>query len=63
MLNTNVSGMEKPLIDLAWSTLDAANDLRDWTAVEACRRVIDASLCGETPAETDLRTISGFFGN
>jgi hypothetical protein len=62
MLATNVSHIERPLIDTAWSTLDAANDLRDWPVVEACRRVIDASLCGKTPAEADLNTIFGFFG-
>jgi hypothetical protein len=62
MFDTNVSCMEKPLLDTAWSTLDAAHDLRDWWAVDACRRVIDASLCGKTPAETDLKTVFGFFG-
>jgi hypothetical protein len=62
MLDTNISSVEKPLIDTAWSILDAANDVRDWQAVEACRRVIDASLCGKTPAESDLRIVFGFFG-
>jgi hypothetical protein len=62
MLNSNVTYIEKPLIDTAWSTLEAANDLRDWSAVEACRRVIDASLCGGTPAQSDLNTVYAFFG-
>jgi hypothetical protein len=25
-------------------------------------QVIDASLCGKTPAETDLKAVFGFFG-
>jgi hypothetical protein len=62
MLDANISSAENPLIDTAWSTLDAATDVQDWLAVEACRRVIDASLCGKTPAESDLKTVFGFFG-
>jgi hypothetical protein len=62
MLDTNVTFIEKPLIDMAWGILDAAMDLRDWLAVDACRRVIDASLCGREPAQSDLQTVIGFFG-
>jgi hypothetical protein len=62
MLNTNVTTIEKPLIDTAWSTLEAANDFRDWDVVEACRRVIDASFRDATPAHSDLRTVYSFFG-
>ena len=61
MPNTNVTKIEKPLIDTAWSTLEAANDFRDWDVVEACRRVIDASFRGGTPAHSDLRTVYSFF--
>jgi len=40
-------------LDAAWIVLEAANDLRDDATVEACRRVIDASLKGvpAAPAE------------
>jgi hypothetical protein len=49
------------LLDTAWTILEAANDLGDATAVEACRRVIDAALRGGTPAQSDVNTIFGFF--
>lgn len=58
---TEVSYRQTPLIETAWSTLDAAHDLRDWSAVECCRRVIDASLRGSSPSRTDLKTVVGFF--
>jgi hypothetical protein len=41
---------EKPSGETAWTVLDAANDLGDIITVDACRRVIDADLRGETPA-------------
>ena len=50
-----------PLIDTAWTILEAANELGDVSAVEACRRIIDAALRGATHAPSDLNTISGFF--
>ena len=50
-----------PLIDTAWTILEAANELGDVSAVEACRRIIDVTLRGGTPATSDLNTISGFF--
>ena len=49
------------LFDVVWSVLDAANDLRDTAAVEACRRVIDASLCGIVPASADMNIVFDFF--
>jgi hypothetical protein len=42
---------------MAWSVLDAANDLRDTGTVEACRRVIDASLSGGVPAQSDMNFV------
>jgi hypothetical protein len=63
MLHANFSRQQMPLIETAWSTLDAAHDLQDWRAVECCRRVIDASLRGSSPARSDLKTIAGFFHN
>lgn len=47
--------------DAAWTVLDAANDLGDTTTVDACRRVIDADLRGETPAWSDVAVVSAFF--
>jgi len=38
-----------PLMDTAWTTLEAANDLGDGATIEVCRRVIDASLRGVAP--------------
>jgi len=61
MLNLDVTCSEIPLIDTAWSTLDAANDLKDWQTVDSCRRVIDASLRGGAPARPDLKIVFGFF--
>ena len=61
MLTTDAACVQTPLIDTAWSILEAANDLRDWHAVEACRRVIDESLRGRAPASSDLKTVVCFF--
>lgn len=61
MLYTDVACLQMPLIDIAWSTLDAAHDLQDWPAVACCRRVIDANLRGSAPARSDLKTVVGFF--
>jgi hypothetical protein len=52
---------DRPLVDMAWSVLDAANDLRDTATVEACRRVIDASLHGAVAAEADMHLVVDFF--
>jgi hypothetical protein len=47
--------------ETAWTVLDAANDLGDTFTVDACRRVIDADLRGETPARSDIAVLSAFF--
>ena len=47
--------------ETAWTVLDAANDLGDTMTVDACRRVIDADLRGETPARSDIAVLSAFF--
>ena len=47
--------------DAAWNVLAAANDLADHATVEACRRVIDASLNGTPAAEADLSVILNYF--
>jgi hypothetical protein len=51
---------DKPL-DAAWIVLEAANDLGDDAAVEACRRVIDASLNGRPALQSDLHVVLGYF--
>jgi hypothetical protein len=47
--------------ETAWTVLDAANDLGDTITIDACRRVIDADLRGETPARSDIAVLSAFF--
>jgi hypothetical protein len=47
--------------ETAWTVLDAANDLGDTITIDACRRVIDADLRGETPARSDIAMLSAFF--
>jgi hypothetical protein len=48
-------------LDAAWNVLEAANDLGDDVTVEACRRVIDASLNGTAPSEADLHIVVHYF--
>ena len=57
-----LSGQEERFSgETAWTVLDAANDLGDTFTIDACRRVIDADLRGETPARTDIAVLSAFF--
>jgi len=58
----NQTGQDKPAGDLAWTVLDAANDLGDTATIEACRRVIDANLRGVEPATSDMAVVVAFFG-
>ena len=62
MLSQDQTGRESAAGETAWSVLDAANDLGDTVTVDACRRVIDASLRGDAPAESDTSVIVAFFG-
>ena len=62
LLNRDQTGQENPAGDVAWSVLDAANDLGDTVTVEACRRVIDANLRGIEPATADMALVVAFFG-
>ncbi len=48
-------------LDAAWLVLEAANDLGDDATVDACRRVIDASLNGRPASEADLHIIGDYF--
>lgn len=52
---------ERPSIDAAWAVLEAAIDFGDGTTIEACRRVIDASLNGMAIDESDLLTVDNYF--
>jgi hypothetical protein len=47
--------------DAAWMVLEAANDFGDDTTIEACRRVIDASLSGTPATPSDLHVVSDYF--
>jgi hypothetical protein len=51
---------ENPLISTAWTVLEAANDVDD-VLVEACQRVINASLSGALPTRSDINIIFDFF--
>jgi hypothetical protein len=46
---------------MAWTVLEAANDLDDEATIEACQRVIDDDSDGELPAQSDMNIILGFF--
>ena len=48
-------------MDMAWSILEAANDVGDRATVEVCRRVIDAILGGMDPLNSDIDAIFDFF--
>jgi hypothetical protein len=57
----NAAAPAKPLLDTAWTILEAANDLGDVATVDACRRVIDATFRGGAPAPSDISIIHAFF--
>ncbi|WP_218625985.1 hypothetical protein [Bradyrhizobium sp. dw_78] len=48
-------------LDAAWNTLEAAYDLGDDATVQACRRVIDASLNGTAASPSDLHIVQHYF--
>ena len=55
------AGSANPLLDTAWTILEAANELRDAATVDACRRVIDATFRGAQPAPSDMSIVLDFF--
>jgi hypothetical protein len=57
----DVAAPEKASVDAAWLVLEAANDLGDHAAIEACRRVIDAELNGTVASSADLDLVVGYF--
>lgn len=62
LLSQPQTSQDGPAGDIAWSVLDAANDLGDTVTIDACRRVIDANLRGLEPATSDMAIVAGFFG-
>lgn len=52
---------DKSSVDAAWLVLEAANDLGDHAAIEACRRVIDAELNGTAARSSDVELVVGYF--
>jgi hypothetical protein len=52
---------DKASVDAAWLVLEAANDLGDHAAIEACRRVIDAELNGTLAGSSDIDLVLGYF--
>lgn len=58
---TGGAAPEKATVDAAWLVLEAANDLGDHAAIEACRRVIDAELNGTVPGSSDVDLVLGYF--
>ncbi|WP_291863369.1 hypothetical protein [Bradyrhizobium sp.] len=48
-------------VDMAWLVLEAANDLGDHAAVEACRRMIDANLNGRLAPQSDVQLVVDYF--
>jgi hypothetical protein len=59
-MNRDEPRPDRPL-DAAWMVLDAANDLGDHATVEACRRMIDASLNGKPVTPADLHVVLDYF--
>jgi hypothetical protein len=53
--------LDKSPVDVAWLVLEAANDLGDEPTVEACRRIIDASLNGKPAPQADLILVTDYF--
>ena len=48
-------------MEMAWLVLEAANDLGDHDAVDACRRVIDANLNGRLAPQSDIHLVVDYF--
>jgi hypothetical protein len=53
--------LDRSPVDVAWLVLEAANDLGDEPTVEACRRIIDASLNGKPAPQADLILVTDYF--
>jgi hypothetical protein len=55
------SAPERTSIDAAWVVLEAAIDFGDASTIDACRRVIDASLKRAPISEADLLIVDNYF--
>jgi hypothetical protein len=55
------SAPEPSTVDAAWMVMEAANDFGDGSTIEACRRVIDASLNGTPAAQSDVVIVNDYF--
>lgn len=62
LLSQDQSSQDGASGETAWAVLEAANDLGDTVTVDACRRVIDASLRGDPPSTSDMAVVVAFFG-
>ncbi len=60
-LSQPLPAQETSPADTVWTVLDAANDLGDTVTVEACRRVIDATLRGHEASASDMALVAAFF--
>jgi hypothetical protein len=58
---SSATASDQSSVDTAWLVLEAANDLGDEPAVEACRRVIDADLNGAPASRSDLQLVTDYF--
>ncbi|UPJ57101.1 hypothetical protein [Bradyrhizobium sp. 192] len=58
---TSGSAPERATVDAAWLVLEAANDLGDHAAIDACRRVIDAELNGTVAGSSDTDLVLSYF--
>ncbi|PSO21911.1 hypothetical protein [Bradyrhizobium sp. MOS003] len=58
---TSGSAPERATVDAAWLVLEAANDLGDHAAIDACRRVLDAELNGTVAGSADIDLVLGYF--
>jgi hypothetical protein len=58
---TSQEAQESSPVDAAWVVMEAANDFGDQATIDACRRVIDASLNGALAAQSDVVVINNYF--
>jgi hypothetical protein len=56
-----LDAQEPTSLDAAWMVMEAANDFGDRATIDACRRVIDASLNGGQAAQTDVVIVNDYF--
>jgi hypothetical protein len=60
------AGLTKPenhWVTLAWTVLEAADDLGDDVTTAACQRVIDDDAAGNLPGQSDMNTVFNFLND